>query len=122
LPSVPRVGDHHDGKIQIIPILIWADTYAFAGALAAGAPLATGSVVDAGADVPPVGTGGFPDGAAFEGPPVGDDPVAVVLAPAVDGGEAASPGSEAGGKTGKAEQNQPKICVPGQVRVPDALS
>jgi hypothetical protein len=29
---------------------------------------------------------------------------------------------EAGGKTGKAEQNQPKICMPGQVRVPDALS
>jgi len=74
--------------------------------------------VDTGADVPPVGTGGFPDGAGFEGPAVGDDPVAVVVA----GGEASSPGSEAGGKTGKAEQNQPKICMPGQVRVPDALS
>ena len=97
-------------------------SFAFAGARAAGTRLATGPVVDTGADVPPVGTGGFPDGAGFEGPAVVEDPVAVVVAPAVAGGEAASPGSEAGGKTGKAEQNQPKICMPGQVRVPDALS
>ena len=31
-------------------------------------------------------------------------------------------GSEAGGKTGNAEQNQPMICIPGEARVPDTWS
>jgi hypothetical protein len=93
---------------------------AFGDTLPAVVLLGIGSLADDG----PLNAG-VPDGATFGVPPVEDDPVADGWAPTVSGvdrGEAPSVGSETGGKRGRAEQNQPTICMPGQVSVLDAAS
>ena len=111
-------------SVFIIPVLLpvgvgdseeAADPQATTAAQRIFAQLDPATVVD------PSGEGVFPDDVSPD--PVGNgDPAAPVPAVAGAGGDTASPGSAAGGRTGRAAQNQPMICMPAQDKVPDPLS